>query len=126
MELSPGLADSLSAMLDAYCSHAFVAPLDSMDVRARRRVAELQLAGGSLGPPSTSLLDGEMYLDAGLGAGPSFYNTLRTSANQRIVGTIADRVLPAVKTWTDVFYRDVPFYGFKFKAIIDDEIASAQ
>ncbi len=118
MEPSPGLTESLSGMLDAYCSHAFDAPLDALDARARRRVAELMLAGESLDPPSTSPLDGKLYLDAGLGAGPGFFNTLTTSESQRIVGTLADRVLPAAKTWADVFYGDVPFHGIKFKAII--------
>ena len=117
-ELSPDLSDSLSAMLEAYCSDAFIAPLDSLDMRARRRVAELQLAVGSLGPPSTTSLNGEVLLDADLGTGPSVYNTLKTSASKRASRTITDRVLPAVKAWAGVFYGDVPFDGIRFTATI--------
>ena len=79
-------------------------------------VAELNLAVGSLDPPSTSSLDGTVYLDAHLSAGPGFFDARTTTTIQRIVGTINDRVLPAAKTWSKAFYGDIPFDGIRFTA----------
>jgi hypothetical protein len=115
---SGGLGGSLDRMLDAFCAHQFSPPLDSLDMRIRRRVAELQFAVGATGPPSTSILDGMVYFDARLGEGSAVYNRLTSSVSQRTTNTVVDRVLPAVKAWAQVFFGEVPFAGIRFTATV--------
>jgi hypothetical protein len=115
---SPGLEASLDRMFDAYCERRFSPPLDVLDPRIRRRVAELQFAVGATGPPTTSSFEGARYFDADLGAGTVVYNTQAGSASQRASNTITDRVLPAVRAWAKVFFGEVPFDGFHVTAAI--------
>jgi len=115
---SPDLEASLNRMLDAYCERQFTAPLDALDPRIRRRVAELQFAVGASGPPTTSTFEGTRYFDAVLGEGTVVYNTRSSSASQRASNTITDRILPAVKAWTKVFFGEVPFDGLHITADI--------
>jgi hypothetical protein len=115
---SPELEASLDQMLDAYTQHSFAPPLDALDPRVRRRVAELQFAIGDPTPPTTSTVQGIRCFDARLGEGTVVYNTLTSTAEQRAANTITDRVLPAVKAWTQVFFGQVPFEGLHVVAEI--------
>lgn len=115
---SPGLEASLSRMIDAFCAEQFTGPLDALDERIRRRVAELKLAVGDTGPPTTSVFESNLYFDSDLGEGTVVYNRKTTTPNQRTASTIADRILPATKAWAKVFFGDVPFYGFRLAATI--------
>ena len=115
---SPELEASLDRMLDAYTEHSFAPPLDALDPRVRRRVAELQFAIGDATPPTTSTVAGMRCFDARLGEGTVVYNTLTSTAEQRAANTITDRVLPAVKAWTQVFFGQMPFEGLHVVAEI--------
>jgi len=115
---SPALESSLNSFIDAFCAEQFNGQLASLDERIRRRVAELMFAVGDTSPPTTSIFEGNLYFDSNLGEGVAVYNQKTTTANQRTASTIADRVLPATKAWAQVFFGNVPFYGFRFTATI--------
>jgi hypothetical protein len=117
-EPSAALTASLEGMIEAYCKEPFGAPLDTLEPRIRRRVAEVQLAVGDLEPPSTSTFEDEVYFDARLGEGAAVYNKTSGTESQRVTNTITDRVLPAVKAWARVFFGAVPFAGFRVAATI--------
>ncbi len=115
---TPALEASLNSFIDAFCAEQFTGQLDTLDTRIRRRVAELMFAVGDTSPPSTSVFESNLYFDSDLGEGASVFNQKTTTANQRTASTIANRVLPATKAWAQVFFGDVPFYGFRFTATI--------
>jgi hypothetical protein len=117
-EPSAALTATVEGMIEAYCKEPFSAPLDTLEPRIRRRVAEMQLAIGDLKPPSTSTFDGEVYFDARLGEGAAVYNKTSGTGSQRVTDTLANRVLPAVKAWARVFFGAVPFAGFRMSATI--------
>lgn len=115
---TPALQASLDSLIDAFCAERFTGPLDPLDTRIRRRVAEFMFAMGDTGPPSTSVFEGKLYFDSDLGEGAAVFNQKTTTAGQRTAITIADRVLPATKAWAQVFFGDVPFHGFRITATI--------
>lgn len=120
-EPSAALTASLDGMFEAYCNDRFAAPLDALEPRIRRRVAELQFAIRDFEAPSTSTFEGEVYFDARLGEGTVVYNRTSSTQSQRVTNTITDRVLPAVKAWAQVFFGEVPFHGFRVMATITDK-----
>jgi hypothetical protein len=117
-EPSPELTATLDRMLEAYCASRFSPPLDALEPRIRRRVAELQLAVGDLAAPSTSSHQGVTYFDARLGEGAATYNRASGTQGQWVANTVAYRVLPAVEAWTQVFFGELPFEGFRFSAAV--------
>ncbi|MCU0304241.1 MAG: hypothetical protein MUC56_09320 [Thermoanaerobaculales bacterium] len=117
-EPSPELTSSLDRLLEAYSASRFSPPLDVLEPRIRRRVAELQLAVGDLEAPSTSSRGGVTYFDARLGEGAVIYNRASGSEGQWVANSLAYRVLPAVEAWARVFFGELPFEGFAFTATV--------